>query len=364
MIKIMVFIDGTWIYANTQRLAEAHGRTDYHLDFGKLPVVIARALSQQLALDPQDVHVVRTHLFGSYASNFDLRDEDAVQRRLDFFALLREEYHYEVEVFPINFKGRRLRKIDRDPRDTFEPREKCVDISLASTLMYFGAIPGAYDVAAVAIGDQDFKPVLHAARLLGKRIAIASIQGACSPALADPADPDRTRDFAVIWLNDYLQELELKYEPHERECESPSHVGDRRVWTTFHPRKRQRFYCDACRAQFVREKHEAHQEYVGFGAEGEGGHELAPSGEPMYGEVKKKVADRGFGFIHGQDGFDSSFHLTGLEDGLGFLNVQEGLPVTFEVKRQPSTVRAGAAQRVRAVDSQGLLPPAEPGNAR
>jgi cold shock CspA family protein len=362
VIKIMIFIDGTWIYANTQRLAEACGRADFHLDFGKLPRIIAKALSTQMGLQPEDVHVVRTHLFGSYASNYDLRDEDAVQRRLDFFSLLREEYHYEVEIFPVNFKGRRLRKIDRDPRDTFEPREKCVDISLATTLMYFGAIPNAYDVAVAVIGDQDFKPVLHAVRLLGKRVAIASIQGACSPELADAADPDRIRDFDVIWLNDHLEELELKYEAHQRECESPSHVGDRWVWTTFHPRKRQKFYCDACRAQFVREKQEAQQEFVS--AEGDYHPEVIPSGETMYGEVKKKVSDRGFGFIHGQDGADYFFHLTDLEEGLDFINVQEGLAVTFQVKRKPSSLKAGAAQRVRPANGHGYLPPPEPGNAR
>jgi cold shock CspA family protein len=348
VIKAMIFVDGTWLYSNTPRLAEAYGRADYHLDFGKLPKVLARCLSDQLG--GTDVDIVRTHLFGSYASNYDLRDEEAVQRRLDFFSLLREEYHYEVEVFPINFRGRRLRRVDRDPRDTFEPKEKCVDISLAASMLYYAAMPNAYDIAIVVLGDHDFKPVLRSARQLGKRVAIASIRGSCSPDFADAADPDRVKDFDTIYLDEHLSALELKYEEHRRECESPGHLGDRFVWTTFHPRKGQKFYCDACRAQFVREKQEMQQEYVTSDVEGGEWQSHMTAGGPtitLGGEVKKKVADRGFGFIHAEDGYDYFFHLTDLEGGIDFLDVNEGLEVIFDVKRKPSSTKAGAAQRVR-----------------
>lgn len=351
MLKAMIFIDGAWLYANTPRLAEAYGRSDYHLDFGKLPKALADALSQQLS--GAEVDVVRTHLFGSYAANYDMRDEEAVQRRLDFFSLLREEYHYEVETFPVNFKGRRLRRVDRDPRDTFEPREKCVDIALAASLLQHAALPFAYDVAIVVLGDHDFRPALAAARRLGKRVALASIRGCCSPSFSDPADPDRVRDFDVIWLDERLTDLELKYEEHRRECESPSHVGDRFVWTTFHPRKGQKFYCDQCRTQFAREKQDMQQEYVAAEPEGDWqGGMPSPGYAPgpvvtMSGEVKKKVADRGFGFIQAEDGYDYFFHLTDLEQGMDFINVNEGLAVVFDVKRRPSPTKAGAAQFVR-----------------
>jgi len=127
----MLFIDGTWLYSNTPRLSEAYGQQDFRVDFGKLPQVLAEEVAKQLG--GTEVDVVRTYLFGSYAANYDLRDDDAVQRRRDFFDMLKEEYHYEIEVYPINFMGRRLRRADRDPGDTFEPKEKCVDISLATS---------------------------------------------------------------------------------------------------------------------------------------------------------------------------------------------------------------------------------------
>ena len=186
MAKIMVFIDGSWLYANTPRLAESYGKKSFQIDFGKLPAVVAEAVREQLG--NTEVDVVRTYLFGSYASNNHPADDAIVQRRLDFYDMLREEHHYEVEVFPINFRGRRLRKADRDPADTFEAKEKCVDISLATSMLYFAAIPFAYEIAIAVVGDQDFKPVLQHVRQLGKRVAIASIKEA-SPRSCRPHRP-------------------------------------------------------------------------------------------------------------------------------------------------------------------------------
>lgn len=349
MAKAMLFIDGTWLYSYTPKLAESYGKPDYHVDFGKLPRVLAERIGAQMG--GSDVDVVRTYLFGSYAANYDLMDEEAVQRRLDFFSLLKEEYHYEVEIFPINFRGRRLRRADRDPRDPFEPKEKCVDISLATSMLFYAAIPNAYDIAVGVLGDQDFKPVLQHVRRLGKRVAVASIKGSCAPEFVDFRDEARVKDFDLVWLDDLLSQLELKYEKHQLRCESPNHMGDRFVWTTFHPRKGQKFYCDGCRAGFVRQKQEAQDEFVTPAIEPGG----APPAEPlppgtsrrvMSGEVKKKVSDRGFGFITATDNRDYFFHLTDLESGLDFDELMEGLRVTFEVRREPSIDRAGAAMRV------------------
>jgi len=348
VMKIMLFIDGTWLYSNTPRLAGSYGKGDFQVDFVRLPRVLAEEVSKQLG--PVEVDVVRTYLFGSYASNYDLRDEEAVQRRLDFFSLLKEEYHYELEIFPINFRGRRLRRADRDPKDPFEPKEKCVDIALATSMLYFAAIPYAYDIAIAVIGDQDFKPVLQHVRRLGKRVAIASIHESCAPEFADPRDEARLKDFDIIWLDDLLHRLELKYERHQLECQSPTHVGERKVWTTFHPRKGQKFFCDACRTEFVHQKQDAQQEFVSSQVELISPADLNEEmklGQELVGVVKKKVADRGYGFIHAEDGRDYFFHFTDLQTGLEFDEIQEGLQVDFVLKRAPGPDKAGAAQNVR-----------------
>lgn len=348
MAKIMLFIDGTWLYANAPKLAESYGQPNFQIDFGKLPHVLAEEVSKQLGAT--DVDVVRTYLFGSYASNFDLRDDEAVQRRLDFFSMLKEEYHYELEIFPINFRGRRIRKADRDPRDTFEPKEKCVDIALATSMLYFAAIPYAYDIAIGVVGDQDFKPVLQHVRRLGKRVAIASAKGSCAPEFADPRDEARVKDFDIVWLDDLLHKLELKYERHQLQCESPTHKGDRRVWTTFHPRKGQRFYCDECRAEFTKQKQETQREFVSSHVEiavPTDSDQASEIGQLLSGTISKKFAERGFGFIHADKGKDYYFHLTDLATDLDFNDVQIGLQVDFEVKKEPSQDKAGAAQAVR-----------------
>ncbi len=346
MPKVMLFIDGTWLYYNTSKLSEAYGQQDFRIDFGKLPAVLAETLKKDLPAG--EVDIVRTYLFGSYASNYDLRDDDAVQRRRDFFEMLKEEYHYEVEVYPINFMGRRLRKVDRDPGDSFEPQEKCVDIALASSLLYMAAVPGAYDIAVVVVGDQDFMPVLQYCRRLGKRVAIASIKGSCSPELSDPRDEARVKDFDIIWLDELLPKLELKYEWHQLQCESPIHKGKREVWTTYHPRKGRKFYCDLCRQEFLKQKQEAQREFVlAFEAEGEGALVSGGVGSSLAGLVTRKFAERGFGFIETGDSKNYFFHLTDLAPGLDFDEVQEGLRVDFEIKKLPSDDRAGAAHNVR-----------------
>ena len=91
MIKFMLFIDGTWLYSNTSRLVEASGEPNFVLDFGRLPRVLAEEVGRRLGHD--EWSVVRTHMFGSYAANVDPRDREPVERRLNFFTMLRQQHH-------------------------------------------------------------------------------------------------------------------------------------------------------------------------------------------------------------------------------------------------------------------------------
>jgi len=352
VLKVMIFIDGTWLYANIHRLAQLRGNPDFHIDYGLLPSTLVEAVGEQLVNSNMDL--VRTHLFGSIAQNYDPADEDAVRRRRDFYSMLKEEFHYHVEVFPINYYGRRLRPDDREPEDRFEPKEKCVDIALASSILFNAAIPHAYDIAIAVIGDRDFVPVFQAARRLGKRVALASIRGCCSSDYVDPEDSAGVRDTDVIWLDDLLDKLELRYQPQQLLCESPYHSGDRYVWTTFRPRKGQRFYCEKCRTIFQEQRaamedaldepdllfdsHFAHQDRD----------DGAP--ESLTGSIKTIKREKGYGFIAAEDGNDYFFHLTELGEGLVWEELEETVPVQFEVKSAPAGGRAGAARRVAATE--------------
>jgi len=342
MAKIMLFIDGTWLYANNARLAESYGRPNYQLDYGKLPRVLAEAVGYQLGTS--DVDVVRTYLFGSYAENCDPKDDEAVARRLDFFSMLKEEFHYEVELFPIDFKGRRLRKADRQPGDPFEPREKCVDISLATSMLYLAAIPFVYDVAIAVIGDQDFKPVLQHVRRLGKRVAIASIKGSCAPEFSDPRDAARVKDFDIIWIDDLLNQLELKRESHRLECQS----CHKQVWTEFYPRKGQKFYCDSCREAFARQREEA-QQFIAPQVESAESGGVSRVGHEVVGLVRKKIADKACLFIRTSEGHEYYLHVADLE-GLELDQVQEGTHrIAGIVKRDPAGGKAGAIHKARVL---------------
>lgn len=347
MIRFMLFIDGTWLYSNTSRLVEASGEPGFVLDFGKLPRVLAEEVARRLGHDQYTV--VRTHLFGSYASNVDPRDLEPVERRLNFFTMLRQQHHYEVEAFPIDFRGKRLRRIDREPNDLFEPKEKCVDIALATSMLFNAAMPHAYDVAIAVLGDQDFKPVMQSVRRLGKRLAIASINGACSNEFADAADRSRVRDMDILWLEDLLPRLARRYDPHVLECQSPTHKGDRRVQTTYYPKRGEKFYCPACREEYQRQREAAGGQQA-FEEDDEVLY--APTDTTLAGVVKHKRMDKNYGFIMvdgcGEyDGAEYFFHETDIVDGTRFADLAEGTFVDFQVKAEPVGEKAPPARNVR-----------------
>ncbi len=341
MSKVMIFIDGTWLYANTAKLAADYGRPDLQIDYGLLPEAVTSRVQQLLGVNSADI--VRTNLFASSPINHDPKDRELVQRRNDFFSMLKEEYHYEVDVYPIDFRGRRIRSIDRDPLDKFEPREKCVDIALATSLLYYAAIPGAYDIAIVIVGDRDYIPVLQHVRKLAKRLSIVSIRGSCAQEYADPVDHARVKDTDIIWLNDMIGEVELKYERRQLVCQSEFHSGDRKVWTTYRPRKGQPFFCDTCRQMYTSrnmnqndyEPAEIHHAEVS-----------TASTARLSGYIYDIKDDRRYGFIRASNSDEYFFHLADL-DNCTWSDISVGAEISFEEQNPPSQERAGHAKMVQ-----------------
>ncbi len=351
MTKVMIFIDGSWLYANTGKLAQEYARPDLQIDYGLLPDALCQRVAKAINLPTVDI--VRTHLFGSIPDNYDQQDYESVRRRLDFFNLLKEEHHYEVELFPIDFRGRRIRSYDRDPDDSFEPREKCVDIALASTMLYYAAIPQVYDIAIAVIGDQDYVPVLQHVRRLGKRVAISSIRGSCAHDYADPIDTRRVKDVDLIWLNDMIGEIELRYEPRQLVCQSEFHVGDRLVWTTYRPRRNQPFFCDECRRIYSEQHPDEYRK-----PESRHAHVRSAPAEPTYttepaavktGLIYEIKDDRRFGFIRAHDGLEYFFHLTDLANAT-WEEIDIGVEVEFQPVKTPSAERAGKAGSINLIE--------------
>jgi CspA family cold shock protein len=58
------------------------------------------------------------------------------------------------------------------------------------------------------------------------------------------------------------------------------------------------------------------------------------------GTVKKVIADRGFGFITGEDGKDYFFHRDGLAESVDFDRLVGGEKVSFNVESNPRGPRA------------------------
>jgi CspA family cold shock protein len=58
------------------------------------------------------------------------------------------------------------------------------------------------------------------------------------------------------------------------------------------------------------------------------------------GTIKKIVADRGFGFITGEDGKDYFFHRDGLDSSLDFDRLVGGERVDFQIEQSPKGPRA------------------------
>jgi len=62
------------------------------------------------------------------------------------------------------------------------------------------------------------------------------------------------------------------------------------------------------------------------------------------GTIKKIIAERGFGFITGDDAKDYFFHRDGLDRSLDFDRLNEGDKVQFEIEQGPKGPRARQVQ--------------------
>jgi uncharacterized LabA/DUF88 family protein len=334
MAKVMVFIDGSWLYSSIRLLGE-----DFQVDYGKLPKVLGKKIGQQLG--DTSVDIVRTFLFGSNATNFLDADKEMVKRRRVFYDVLREEYDYDVEVYLVDYRGRRLRKKDRHPEDEFYPEEKCVDIALASSMLYFAALPYVYDIAILVGGDRDFVPVLQKVRQLGKRVAIASIHGACAFELSDGKNLKGVRDFDVVWLNDILSEIGLMPEVRPVECKSPMHEGPNPVFTEEFVRKNRPFICKECREKMWREhasiNEEAALEEEEFEAQVEvnfnRNEQEFRTGDISSGIIKRLLDFSGF--IEAPEG-DFYFGMDDCATNTDFYKLKKGSKVEFIVAKLPN----------------------------
>ncbi|MBM3933353.1 MAG: NYN domain-containing protein [SAR202 cluster bacterium] len=330
LVKAMVFIDGSWLYHCRSILRRDIGDPEFAIDYRKLPLTLLARLRKEMTVS--EIDLVRVHFFASLPKGYASEDTDLVAGQQDFYDRLEEEPNYEVDISNIDFKGRRLKAEDRDPYDSFVPREKRIDVALACAVLYNAMLPGVYDVAVALIGDEDYVPALQQVRRLGKRVMIASVRGSCDEVYVDPVDPLRLRDFPTIFLNDILPEIRMDYDTIQLECQSPQHVGDRHFLTRYHPRPGERIYCDVCRARFAQERAQAEAQL------GEPiPQNVLEHARPGYrvGRISYLNYTGGYGFIRVDGGGDYYFHVTNLAE-IQFESLKAMQIVQFKVDKAPS----------------------------
>ena len=204
--RVMVFIDGTWLYYQlfgrgrrceiTRRYGDGWWET-HHIDFSRLPQIISDHLSTELMrLQPytqRAVEVVRVLVYSSYRDDEpSAGDVGSTLRQKMFLAM--QELNFEVHLG--EFTG---------------GQEKCVDIALAVDMMHYATVPNAFDVAVLVSGDRDFVPALVRTRQKGKRVAVCSMRNSASLDYEDPAA--NIKDFGVCWLDDHLEDLVVTIDP-------------------------------------------------------------------------------------------------------------------------------------------------------
>ena len=362
MVKTMLFIDGSWLYRGQKHLRKFLGKADFRIAYEKLPWALSREVGRELGLS--EANPVEWRIFAAHPTNCDPKDRCEADRRWRSSRVLADKYGYKVESYAIDFRQQRLRKSQRDPNSEFKPQEKCVDVALA-TSMVFSASTSVYDVAIGVLGDRDFVPALRYVRRLGKQVAIASIKGTCSQVFFD--DPE-IKDGNVIWLNDLADNI--RYDPKDVLCMSPKHKGDRRMLPSELEQEAEPMMCHDCRIKQDQQRQELEAKVVNMQVrigpkpicEG-----VSKVGQTLVGTVTEKDSDQQCGVIRGEDGNYYFFHGADLYhmsfDDLSageylsddmremfrhaYPYVEEGIQVQFEIHRDPAGDKYGAAEDVR-----------------
>lgn len=205
LLNVMIFIDLSWLFVNDREIVGPEAR----LSYASLEWVLASQLQKlvsgtQFSIAPY-VYICGKFMYFGHPAQYDPMDHADANRRFDFLETLEKKYHFVVNVYDQDFAGQRLRRADRG--NTHRPiKEKQVDVAMAVDMLD-KAWDNQFQVAIVVAGDLDFAPALKKVRERGKQVMLASIRTSCHRFLSDPDDPLKIRDFPVVWLNDFREDL-------------------------------------------------------------------------------------------------------------------------------------------------------------
>ena len=149
-----------------------------------------------------------------------------------FYEFLALQCAYDTEILEIDFR--------REPHA--RPDDKWVNVALASSMLYFASVPGAYDVATIVGGDADYIPLLKRVRAMGKRVQIVGMNNLDGKFLTSAMllTTPGIQDVPPIFHDEHAQEIRLVREEQHRTCKNCG-----REETTNEHRKQVRV-CDTC----------------------------------------------------------------------------------------------------------------------
>jgi uncharacterized LabA/DUF88 family protein len=179
MLKAMMFIDGSWFDAGIKTLCDREpgdgsGKQPRlyieNVEFDPIRVAVKEHIRSALEFE---VDLVRIYCVAGCPDPKTVKEEyRRLAEKMEIGWLsLRRSACLSVDIYPYDYHNQPL---SNGRPKTQRPKEKCVDVALATRMLYLAALPNAYDVAVLVSGDRDYVPVLRAVRELGKRTMLAS----------------------------------------------------------------------------------------------------------------------------------------------------------------------------------------------
>ena len=228
-LKAMVFIDGAWLYRNRSsifaKLGEANG---CEIDYAKLPRVFCEDVANFL---DEDIDLVRTNYFGTLPS---ARSGFTSSKQRAFYDFLERNCGYEMEIHEVDVGG-------GDGHD-----DAWIKMALGASLMFYAAMPSAFDIAILIGDDLVYAPMLRRVRMFGRRVqlvtahALAGSQPAVGTSLIWKS---RVSDFPPLFIDDHAEDVRLVRENITRVCKQ---CGREEETTWAGPD----FFCSSCRVKY------------------------------------------------------------------------------------------------------------------
>ena len=217
--KAIVFIDGGWLYKCRTALFSKLGEENFEIDYAKLPHLLCEEVANVL---DEDISLVRTLYFGTIPS---ARSGFNTSKQYSFYDFLERTCGYDTNIHEVDVGNDDVRT------------STWVDVSIATNLVYYSALPGVMDIAVVIGENPDLAPALRRCRSLGKRVQLVSVRNGDFPFAMS-----RVSDFSPIYLDDHAADMKLVRERIKRVCKQCGREEET-TWAGTD------FFCSQCRGR-------------------------------------------------------------------------------------------------------------------